>query len=371
MDDFKPDDFAADDFQADDFAPDTSPAAPTTPPSSESMVNRAWEALKIPEQKSREGLTMIASAIPKNIGSPTGEPTGNMFRDIAAGTPRILADTLAEVAPSFVSRAAITTAGAGAAAKGLASAPLFQKGAAALGKAGAGAIEKTTGIGADKVANLFKKPLELFAAPSSGEVRAAYAKSELPAVEQTLDDIVTQGTSGYAATVKRAGKAILTGEQNPKTILDGRKALDKQLALLNNQIDAAKSGARSALIEARNAKLALRAEFNKALDILAPKLRAADRIASRQMAVAPFRELTLPGKINFFSPEGMLRAVPGLPTATGLGISAAGGAAKLLGKAIGVGSKVAGTAGTVADNIIENPSLFRRNTPKPLFRKAS
>jgi hypothetical protein len=119
-----------------------------------------------------------------------------------------------------------------------------------------------------------------------------------------------------------------------RNILEGRKALDKQIALIQNQVDASKGPGRSALVSALNAKLELRKTFNLALDQMVPKLRAADALASQRLKVAPFRNLTLPGKINFLSPEGLLRSVPGLPTALGVGISGLGAAAKGVGGAI-------------------------------------
>src|SRR3990167_5308234 len=70
------------------------------------MLRKGWDALKVPEQKSREGLQMIAKAV-----TPKTETTGNMARDVAMNTPRIAAETLSEVAPGFVSRGSMLTAG--------------------------------------------------------------------------------------------------------------------------------------------------------------------------------------------------------------------------------------------------------------------
>lgn len=74
-----------------------------------SLMNQAWNVLAVPEQKSREGLQMIA----RGIGSQYApEVTGNLPRDIAMNVGRIGTETLAETAPGFVSRGAILTAGA-------------------------------------------------------------------------------------------------------------------------------------------------------------------------------------------------------------------------------------------------------------------
>lgn len=64
-----------------------------------------WDALGVPEQKSREGLQSLAQMVPE------GKVTGNMAADLARGTPRILANSIAEAAPGFVSRGSILTAG--------------------------------------------------------------------------------------------------------------------------------------------------------------------------------------------------------------------------------------------------------------------
>lgn len=82
-------------------------------PKEQGIVSKAWDAAAIPAQKSREGLDMIAQ-------SETLKPelTGNLATDLIRGTPQVLAETAAEVAPSMIDRTAIATAGAGMAAKG-------------------------------------------------------------------------------------------------------------------------------------------------------------------------------------------------------------------------------------------------------------
>src|SRR3990167_9704316 len=70
------------------------------------FFGKAYDVLSIPEQKSKEGLEMIAESI------PSAEPTGNAIKDIALNTPRIAVETLAEVAPSFISPESIIASGA-------------------------------------------------------------------------------------------------------------------------------------------------------------------------------------------------------------------------------------------------------------------
>lgn len=295
------------------------PAVPTPAPK-QGLLSKANAALEVPEKMSREGLGMIADAV------PSAEPTGNMARDIALNAPKVLMETLAETAPNFVSKAAILTAGAGKALQmgAKAAAPIAKK----VGTLAAEGVEKTVGINADKITNLFKKPLELIAAPTKKAVDRAYSGSELVKAEKTLEDVVNNGTASYGALVKKAGKSLLAGTADGPTLLKGRKALDKQIAGLESQIATAGEG-KSALKEALRDKLALRSEFNKALDVIAPKHRAADAMAARQMAVDPFRQIALPGKVNFTSPEGIARIVPGLPSVVGGAVSALGGIVKM------------------------------------------
>lgn len=70
------------------------------------MIKRGWNALGVPEKMSRQGLGQMASMI------PPGKVTGNLPADLARGTPRIAADTIAQVAPGFVSRGSLLTMGA-------------------------------------------------------------------------------------------------------------------------------------------------------------------------------------------------------------------------------------------------------------------
>ena len=311
-----------------------------------------WEDLKIPAQKSREGLGMITEMVPKP------EPTGNMFKDVAMGTPRVLAETMRDVAPEFVSRSALIIGGIGKGLSGAAKSPMVRKAAAGAGRLAAKGIEKVIGIPAQSTERVFTQPTALFSAPTKKTVSAAYAKSEFPQMEQTFEQALEAGTKETAGFVKRGANAlryfIEKGINRPREILEGRKALDKQIAALDIQIDAAKGGSRSVLIQAKNAKLNLRGMFNRALDQMAPKLREADRLASEQLAVDPFRRMTLPGKINFLSPEGLARAVPGLPSVVGTAISGAGAAAK----GVGAGMRNIGR--------VAYPGAA---SVKPLFRK--
>lgn len=105
------------------------------------LIQKGWDALAVPEKMSREGLGKMADMVPE------GELTGNMVADIARGTPKVLAETLAEAAPSFVSRGSLLTAGVLKGAK--VAAPLAKMAGRQIAKAAEGisGLEyKTPGI---------------------------------------------------------------------------------------------------------------------------------------------------------------------------------------------------------------------------------
>lgn len=262
------------------------------------------------------------------------------------------AGTVVSMAPEIIGNM-VSGPGAGVAARRTALASAENPGL--LSKAGnlaARGIEKVVGIPADNITGLFNKPLELLMAPTKSKVSLAYGKSELAAAEKTLAEIVEQGTASYGAQVKRAGKMILQGEKTAEMapqIVKGRKALDKQIAQLESQLNTAKTG-KSALQDAIRSKFALRQEFNKVLDVLVPNFRQADALASRQAVVDPFRRMALPGKISITSPEGIARAIPGLPSAIGLGVSGAGA----ISKGMGLAAKYAKPFGLVSTPAILN-----------------
>lgn len=110
-------------------------------PQPRGMMGKAWDALAVPEKMSREGLGMMADWVPE------AEPTGNVFRDVALNTPRVLAETVAETAPDFVSRESIVTGGV---LKGLKAAkPILKPVGRGLAKAAeqlSGLEHKTPGV---------------------------------------------------------------------------------------------------------------------------------------------------------------------------------------------------------------------------------
>jgi hypothetical protein len=347
----------ADDFipdnPKDDFIPDQqSNQGP-------SFMSRVWENLKVPEQVIGQGYRNIANVMPNG-----GEPSGNLPLDIAKGTPKVLAESAAQVLPKLYSRSAIVGELAGNALGSLGEVPQIQQAVGAIGKLGAKGIEAITGIPKENVVNLFKSPMRLFSAPTKSEVNSAYGSSELANnAPKAIEDIVQEGTASSPALVRRAGKALLNPEadiaNDPSVFLEGRKAIDKELATIQSQLATAPAGkSTSALTDAMARKVALREEFNNALDILAPEFRKADALASERYGVLPFRHVFLPGKINFISPTGMSRAIPGLPTAIGLSLSGLGLAAKGASKIAPYLGNAGGVAGAAMGflNSSENPS---------------
>lgn len=96
-------------------------------PDQPSMGQKVWDGLQKPSQMAQSGLQQMSdlqtdaqNAIAQKTGLPIGtEPTGNLVRDVVAGAPKVMADTMAEVAPKFIDRTSLLTMGAGAAAKGV------------------------------------------------------------------------------------------------------------------------------------------------------------------------------------------------------------------------------------------------------------
>lgn len=147
------------------------------------IVGQAWDALKVPEQKSREGLKIIADAVPmKEPGSKIYENDENSPRygqwitpppisDAIVNSPKIAAETLAEVAPGFVSRGAIV---GGALAGGTSK---IMEALSPAARVVAGEAEKQSGLiykGKNLLTEAFKSPT-LMAGPGREAANAIYS----------------------------------------------------------------------------------------------------------------------------------------------------------------------------------------------------
>lgn len=172
----------------------------------------AWEGLAAPEQKSREGLNAIASKMP----SP--DITGNTLIDVAGATPRIAAETLAEVAPSFISRGSMVGS---AALKG---AQLAAPAANVAGRYVAGQAERLSGL-AHKTPGVLAEVAEdpsILIGPGKSAAREIYAgvKDESK-IRETL-----KFPQKALEFVKRSWIASKKGSLSPDEALEARKALD-------------------------------------------------------------------------------------------------------------------------------------------------
>lgn len=227
-----------------------------------------------------------------------------------------------------------------------------------LVKSGIGKVgEKFTRLSREAYETALEKPLEQFTAPFKRTVKKAYEKAGFPLEKKAVGEIITdpkavaevveRGTSGSKKMLSRGGKAVKeyveTGNTNPETIFRGRQAIDKDIELLKNQINLAKEKGESAsaLQKTLGDKFELRRLFNEVLDRIAPVLRKADALASRNLSVAPFRQFFLPGNFHFMSPRGWASVVPGVPYALGAATSALGAGAKAIGRSTNLGLRTA------------------------------
>jgi hypothetical protein len=295
------------------------------------------EVGNIPQTFGSDAGNMLAQQTAEDIGEAGYPKTGATFGTaIATIPPMFQTAMLPDVPiPSFLS-----------------------KGAGKFGKMLAGGLEKATGIPAENTANLFKKPMSLFTAPTQKEVSTAYSASEFPPdAVKSLEELIDKGTGGTARYVKRGSTElenyVQNGTANSKTILEARQALDKQIALLQNQKNIARRGTSKPIQNSIDDKVNLRKAFNSALDKLSPKLREADALASERFKISPFRDFSLPGKLNSFSPEGIARAVPGLPIVIGGAVSGSGAAADVASEVIKKSPKLINTSHVLKQRILD------------------
>lgn len=179
-----------------------------------SFMKQAWGALAKPEQMSREGLQKLASFIPE------GKITGNMPADLARGTPRILANTMAQAAPSFISRGSLLGMGAGKALGAAAPA------ANALRKGLFSQLESASGSVPQSLEAAYQDPSLMFAKgkEAAGPLYKA-AKTEM------AGDSIFKGMYRPDQIVDAAKEYLSKGGKlEPTEALMYRKALDKLLS---------------------------------------------------------------------------------------------------------------------------------------------
>lgn len=208
-------------------------------PQDRGIVGTAWETLKQPEILTERGLRSIAAGLEpgrtielpsiggKQLGvMPIPGLTGNLPLDFAKGTPQVLTEAAADVAPSFVSPESILTAGTFRGVKAIG--PVIKAIKAVGGKAAqtaeaiSGLEYRTPGIlkEAAKTPKLFfekgrkaAKPLYEAAKSNLETAKGTFAGMYKP--EQIIDKTL--------AIFKEGSDKFLT----PQEALQARKAVDK------------------------------------------------------------------------------------------------------------------------------------------------
>ena len=179
-----------------------------------SLPQKAWNALQVPSQMAERGLQQISEAV-----KPNPEFTGNLPRDIVMNYPSYSADVLSKVAPGFVSRGAILTAGASKALQAL------RPVGSVIGKGIAGQLESATGANPGSLARAWNDPSlivaegkqaasPLYEAGKTGG-KMAEDLSKIPLKEDFLDV---------------ASKLADDGKLPPESALEGRKMAGKLLS---------------------------------------------------------------------------------------------------------------------------------------------
>lgn len=172
------------------------------------------ELIHLPEKKSREGLGMIAKALPE-AGS-----TRNVPLNAAIGTPRVVAETLAESAPGFISPESLAL---GAATKGLSyGRPLARM----AGRGLASQLESLSGAQAGSLPAAFNNARTMF----RPGIKAAKPAYEAARAEASGMKSLFKGMYKPEEIVDTASNYIAKGGKlEPTEALMYRKALDKLL----------------------------------------------------------------------------------------------------------------------------------------------
>lgn len=226
----------------------------TTPvpalPQKKGMMRRAWEALAVPEQKSREGLAMLNQQVPEFSGGIPGalaafpmariagplaplalaggastgeklspssrEPSGHLLRDVVTGTPKVMSSTMAEAAPGFISRGALLTAGAGKVAQGLA--PI----AKLVGKGAASQLESLSGAAPGSVEHAAQDATLIFSKGKKAVGQMYEAAKE--GASKLTDDLLE-----HKEIVNKATELLKKGELAAEDALTARKSVDAMM----------------------------------------------------------------------------------------------------------------------------------------------
>lgn len=186
------------------------------------LLSRGLDALKVPAKMAESGLKEIVGGDPeasnlflsqfgpgafipqsaslKAIEAFRSLPkdTGNVPYDVMRGTPKVIGETLSEVAPSFVSRASILGAGLGPLASGV------SKAAKAVGPFIAKTISRTSGINPKALEAAAKNATTVFK-PGIKSANETYGKLLKEVPVGTKPPLPPEGAS--ASVVEGAKKA--------------------------------------------------------------------------------------------------------------------------------------------------------------------
>jgi hypothetical protein len=176
-----------------------------------SMMQRGWDALKRPEQMSRQGLGQLAAMVPE------GKITGNLPMDLLRGSPRIAANTLAEAAPGFISRGAIMGSGALAGLKGLSFLPKVRAAAGEL----AGQFESAAGSPKGTLARGFESAKNFFG-PGRKSASPLYESARPFTVHPELQDVFEN-----KQMIEKSMELAKKGQLSPFEAFNARRGIDK------------------------------------------------------------------------------------------------------------------------------------------------
>lgn len=285
------------------------------------MMGKAWDILGKPEQLSRQGLGQLASMVPE------GKITGNMAGDLARGTPRILANTLAQAAPGFVSRGAMLTAGA---------MPLAKAAGAAMEALGPGIgsqLESLSGMKPGLLGKAFKDPSLIFSKIPK-EAREAYQASSQFAQKTSPEVAQTARPLQLVQKLLSKAKSGIIGQDEA---LAGRKAIDQ-------------------LWESRTITEDFKNMARRTFDSIVktdPELKEADAAFSRGKQAAGLRQLL---------PQNKYGGTSAFKTAIMAGMNAMGlagqlGMAAMSPAAMGTGATALGAASKPLSALANNPRL--------------
>lgn len=236
--------------------PDTSgsfPEARAIANSDASLPQKAWQGLQVPAQMAQRGLEGISEGL-----KPEPEITGNLARDVAMNYPSVSANVLSKVAPAFVDRASILTAGASKALKAIS--PI----GSAVGQGIAGQLESVTGSNPGSLGRAWNDPTLIFGKgkKAAGPLYEA-GKAEMEGANIFKDMYKPDEIVSTAQEYLSKG-----GKLEPAEALIYRKALDilgKSRNVVKDGLVAMRQGANEAVKASENMSAA-DAAFRRGLD---------------------------------------------------------------------------------------------------------